>query len=291
MTGQAPQWLDPVMRAGFGARAAVYAIVGGLAVAAAWRGGGAEGTRGALSRIAQEPWGEALLLLIGIGLFAYALWRALDGLMDLESYGADAKGAVARVGMLVTGAVHVALGVYCVSLAFGDASGGGGGRTQGWTAQLLAQDYGRWLVGAIGLCVVGAGVYYWVKAFTEKYKRNIRSTATTETLDPAMKAGLVAHGAVVAIVGGFFIWAAWTHDASEAGGLGKAFDEIRAAPSGQLLLAAVAAGLVGFALFCLVQAVYGVVPRAAGLDVMTLGGRTVGDVTGRAKRVARRAAG
>ena len=290
MADTAPNWLDPVMRAGFGARAAVYAVVGGLAVAAAWRGGSAEGTRGALSTLSQEPWGEAALLAIGAGLFAYALWRALDSLLDLESYGADAKGVIARVGMMVTGAVHLALGLYCVALALGERSGGGGG-TQGWTARLLAEPYGRWLVAAAGAAVVGAGAYYWVKAYSEKYKRDIRRTETTERLDWVMKLGLVAHGVVVAIIGGFLIWAAWTHDASEAGGLNMAFAQIREAAYGRILLLAVAVGLVAFALFCLIKAVYGIVPRVVGAEVTTLGGRSVGEITGRAKRAAAGASG
>ena len=271
MPDRAPSWVDPVMRIGYGARAIVYLVVGVLAFLAAWQGGSAEGTTGALKQLERQSWGTVVLIVIALGMFCYAAWRIIDSLMDLEAYGTDAKGIVARIGLIVTGLIHLALGVYVVSLLFGGGGAGGGGNgPEGLTAQAMQHSWGRWAVGIAGLCTIGAGVYYFVKGYKEEYREKIHATRMTERLNPAMKAGLYAHGVVVALIGIFLFWAAWTYDPSQAGGLADAFRTIRGAAFGRILLGLVALGLIGFAVFCVVNAVYRIVPRLAGDDVATL---------------------
>lgn len=273
MPERAPSWVDPVMRIGYGGRAIVYVVVGVLAFLAAWQGGSAEGTTGALKQLEQQSWGMAVLIVIALGMFCYAAWRVIDSVMDLEAYGTGAKGFVARTGLIVTGLIHLALGIYVVSLLFGSEGGGSGGSgngAEGLTAQAMQYSWGRWAVGIAGLCTIGAGLYYFVKGYKEKYRSKIHATRMTERLNPAMKAGLYAHGVVVVLIGAFLFWAAWTYDPSEAGGLADAFRTIREAAFGRILLGLVALGLIGFAVFCAVNAVYRIVPRLAGDDIPTL---------------------
>ena len=277
MADRAPAWVDPVMRVGYGGRGVVYVVVGVLAFLAAWKGGSAEGTTGALKQLEQQSWGTIVLIVIALGMFCYAAWRLIDSFMDLESYGTDAKGIVARIGLIVTGLIHAALGVYVVTLLFGSGGGGGSGNSaEGITAQIMQQSWGRWAIGIAGLCTIGAAIYYFHKGHKEKYRSKIHRTRMTERLNPAMKAGLYAHGVVVGLIGIFLLWAAWTYDPSQAGGLADAFRTIRGAAFGRVLLGLVALGLIGFAVFCFVNAVYRIVPRLAGDDVATLARRAEG---------------
>lgn len=284
MSDRAPGWVVPVMRAGYAARGAVYVIVGIIAISAAWTGGRAEGTQGALASLRDEPFGQALLWIIAIGLIAYAIWRALAAAMDLDSHGSDGKGMIARSGMTVSAILHAALGVSAVRLATGGGSGGGGS-TEDWTAQLMSQPFGQWLVGIAGACVIGAGAYYAHKGWTGKYKRRLRRNRTTERLDPACKWGLVAHGIVVGIIGGFLVYAAWTADPSQAGGIGQAFASVREVAFGRILLGLLGLGMLGFAIYCFIEAVYRIVPRRAGDDVTTL----ASEAKSKAKSAARKA--
>ena len=99
MAERAPAWVVPVMRAGYGARAATYLIVGVLAFLAAWQGGQAEGTTDAIEQLRGYAWGLAAMWAIALGLIAYAAWRFIDAWMDLEDYGSNAKGIFARGGL------------------------------------------------------------------------------------------------------------------------------------------------------------------------------------------------
>lgn len=282
---RAPAWVVPAMRAGYGARGIVYAIVGVLALLAALRGGQAEGTTGALGQFDDQPWGIAILIVIAVGMFCYAFWRVLAGAMDLEEYGADAKGIVARVGQVVTGLIHAGLGVYAVLLVTGVTSGGGSGDgAETVTGMVMQYAWGRYLVGAAGLVTLGAGLYYFYKAYSQKYREKLYCTEFSEKLHPVLQAGLVAHGVAIGLVGAFLVWAAWTYDADKAGGLGQAFAAVRSATHGQILLALLAAGLVAFAVFLFTNAVYRIVPSRVEQDD---GAMTLAD---RARQKARQAA-
>ena len=270
MSEKAPAWVVPVMRAGYFARALVYTVVGGLALTAAIRGGEAEGTTDALADLQGRAWGMPLLWLIAVGLWAYMVWRLIDAAMDLEDYGTEAKGIVARTGLVVTGLIHGAIGVSVAGLAL---RGGDGGGAQSATAKLMEMPYGAWLVGGAGLATIGAGIYYGYKGIAEKYKEHIRVTPTARKLDPVLKFGCIAQGVVIGIIGVLICYAALTADPAQAGGVGEALGQIRAAPFGRILLGVVAVGLVAFALENAVEGLYRVIPRRAGSDVMTLARR------------------
>ncbi|NIZ11016.1 DUF1206 domain-containing protein [Pseudooceanicola sp. HF7] len=268
---RAPAWVVPMMRFGYSARGFTYVLLGGLVLSAAMTGGQAESTQSALATLRGQPFGPALLWLLAIGFLAYSAWRFICAGMDLERRGTDAKGIIARIGQSVSGLVYGGLAVTSARLAMGaGGSGGGGNGTRTLASWLLEQPMGKWLVVAAGLITIGAGAYYGVKAWKESYKEHMAATPTSQKLDPVIKGGLVAHGIVIAIIGGFLAYAGWTSDPSDAGGMTQAFEAVRAQPYGQVLLAALAVGLVGFAVYCFVEARYRIVPARAGDDVTTL---------------------
>ncbi len=141
---------------------------------------------------------------------------------------------------------------------------------------------------AIGIAVIGAGIFYGWKGISEKYKEEIRRTSTTERLDPVIKAGLVAHGIVIALIGVFLFYAGQTTDPGQAGGIGKAFATVRSQPFGQILLGLLGLGMLAFAVYCFVDAIYRIVPRIAGDDVSTLANRVKNRAEGKARRAAAR---
>ncbi len=269
MSNTCPDWVVPVMRVGYAARGAVYIVVGGLALSAAFHGGEAEGTTSALAQLRNEPWGIPMLWAISVGLFAYAVWRLIDSFLDLEDYGSEAKGLIARAGQVVTGLIHGAIGVSVAGLALGQSSGGGDSATD-WTAKVMTWPYGPTIVICTGLVTLGAGIFYAHKGLTGKYKRALRVTPLTERLDPVMKYGFVAQGAVVGIIGVLMVYAGFTTDPQEAGGVGTALGQLSGVAYGRVLLGVVALGLLAFALENIVEAIYRVVPRCADPDIRTL---------------------
>lgn len=274
------EWTMPVMRAGYAGRGLIYVIVAVLALLAIWRGATPGGTSEALQAIETAAWGVLLLSLAALGLVAYALWRVVAAIWDLEDHGGGAAGMAARAGQAVTGLVHLALAASVVAIVFSAGEGGGGESSIArGTRWLMGMPFGQILVGAVGAVLIGAGGYYLRKGITRTYMEDLRTRPLTLRLRPALTAGLVAHAAALAIIGGLFVLAALQADPDEAGGLGAAFDWLRDQPYGTALVTLLSVGLLAFALFCFVNAAFRIVPRLRGDDVETLR-RTVDRMTG-----------
>lgn len=261
-------WTVPMMRMGYAGRGLTYLVVAGFSLLAVSRGGRAEGTSTALSRLEGSTLGGLMLVLIFLGLLAYALWRALAALLDLDAHGSDAKGIAARLGMAASGAVHLGLGIAALTLlvSTGEGEGGGGGdsRLREAVGMVMAWPGGRWIVGLAGLVVIGAGAVYVGQGWTMSYERYLASSAFTTRWRTALRVGVAAHGVALAIVGLLSVLAAWRADPAEAGGLDGAFDWLSGQPYGRALVALLCLGLLAFAGFCLVNARCRVVPRVAG---------------------------
>lgn len=247
-------------RTGYAARGIVYLIVGGLAVLAAFGAGQTTNTRGALTTILQQPFGYALLALVALGLVGYALWRLVQALADTDRHGTDVHGLAVRAGLLISAGTHALLALFAISLIFGWGSsmgGGDGGSSQDWTAWLLQQPLGRWLVGLIGVAVIGAGLAHMVKGYRAKFEKYLQMDRATFTkVSPICRFGLMARGVVFAIIGSFFIVAALRFSSGEVRGLKGALDVLREQPYGWVLLAVVALGLLAFGMYSLIEARY-----------------------------------
>ena len=250
--------LEWLARLGYMARGTVYLLVGWFALAAAFGGGRPEDTHGALGRVLQQPFGRILLGLIALGLVFYALWRAVQSALDLDDHGSDAKGIAVRIGLGFSALVHLGLAFFAASVALGwQGPGSGGDASKDWTAWLMGQPFGRWLVGAIGIAVIGVGIGHLVRAWKESYKKRLRADPDTMRLIGIVaRIGLTARAIVFGLVGLFFLKAAWHADPSQSGGLGQALRTLQEQPYGPWLLALVAAGLFAFGTYSVIEGIY-----------------------------------
>ncbi|MEJ2602527.1 MAG: DUF1206 domain-containing protein [Gammaproteobacteria bacterium] len=262
--------LTILARAGYAARGVVYLVIGGLAVQAAFAtGGGTTGSKGAIREMMSQPWGQFIVALIAAGLIGYAIWRFTQAIYDADDHGTDAKGIAIRAGLFVSALTHSALAIYALTL-LGVGSGGSGSGEAGrnsaetWTATLLSQPYGQWLVGILGAVVIGVGVAHTIKAKDTKFERYLDMDEQKMKIGrPIAIFGLVARGVVFVIIGGFFIAAAWQAQPEEAKSLGETLGTLQQQPYGSWLLGIVALGLIAFGLYSIMEAFYRVIPKPA----------------------------
>jgi hypothetical protein len=251
--------LEMMARLGHAARGLVYCLVGGLALLAAIGAGGEAGGSGnALRTLLAQPFGRVLLGLIAIGFLCFSAWRFLEAITDADRHGSEWKGLAIRGGHLIGGIIALGLAASAGGLALG-AGGGGGDNSaaQDWTAWLMAQPLGPWLVGLVGLGVVGAGIAFAAKAWRGKVTAHLTcSRDVARWAVPMGRLGFAARGLVFVLIGGFLVVAALHSRASQARGLGGALDALAAQPFGSVLLGVTAAGLFAFGAFSLVEAVY-----------------------------------
>lgn len=256
---EASPWIVRLGRFGYAAKGAVYVIVGALAAQAARGVGGATtDPRGALGWIIQAPYGRFLLVAVAIGLVGYAFWCVVQGILDAEGKGTDAKGILTRGAFVFTGVVAAGLALSAVRLVRG--APGGGDATQDWTAWLLSQPFGQWLVGIAGVMVIGSGLYHLYKAYSANFREDLklgemtRAEATWTTRIGRL--GFAANGIAVGIIGGFLVFAAVQAQSQQARGLGGALEALARQPFGPWLLGLVAVGLIAYGVFMLIEARY-----------------------------------
>lgn len=249
--------LSAIARSGYAARGIVYLIIGGLALLAAIGGDGKTvGSKGALGTLANETAGQLVLLLIAIGLFGYAVWRGVQALLDADDHGTDPRGLVIRSGLLISAGTHLLLSLYALSLPFTLGAGSSGGSSDA-VAWLMQHEYGHYLVGLAGIAIAGAGIAQAWKGVGGKYRKRLSmKPALMKLLAPICAFGLTARGIVFIIVGGFVVYAAYTVDPEQAGGLADALHWLRAQKYGLVLFVVVAAGLFSFGAYSLIEAIW-----------------------------------
>ncbi|HEX8249209.1 MAG TPA: DUF1206 domain-containing protein [Pyrinomonadaceae bacterium] len=255
-------WIVPLARFGYAAKGVVYIIIGALAALAAFTGGGrTTDSRGAFEEILSPAYGKFLLGAIAVGMAAYALWRFVQAVKDTENKGSGAKGIARRIGYAFIGVIHIGLAYSAAQLIFG--SGGesrGDAAPQEWTATLLGQPFGQWLVGAVGLGFIAFAVSQFYKAYTTKFREKLKTDEMDEKTQTFAtrfgQAGLSARGIVFGIIGVFLVQAALHSNAGEARGLSGALRALEQQSYGQWVLGVVALGLIAYGLYMLVLARY-----------------------------------
>ncbi len=245
---------------GWAAQGVVYLALAYLVLQMAFGSSEQEAsTSGALQKIAQSAPGVITLLVLGVGLLAFAVGRVLE-VTTLAGPDIQAKDK-ALAGGLALVYVSLALTAFSiVGLAGGAAGSGGSSAEQKSSTLLFSLPAGRYLVGLLGLVVMAVGGRLAYKGVKQAFLPTLRRQDMPAGLRAAVgKLGTVAYvtkGVILALVGFFFVRAAVTYDPDKARGLDAALREVAQQPLGQLALAAIAVGLLAYALFSFVEARY-----------------------------------
>jgi hypothetical protein len=256
-------WFERLARLGYVAKGIVYFIVGLLAAQVALGlGGRTTDNAGALETIVTQPFGKFLLAIVTVGMIGYALWRLVQAGFDPENQGqpTEAKQIAKRLGYAGSGLAYLGLAFTAIKLILGSGGGSGGSATQDWTARLLSQPFGQWLVGLAGLLTIGVGLYMIYYALKAKFRGELKwqqmSPKEKQWATRVGKFGNTARGIVFSIIGIFLIKAALNSDASQAKGVGEALAVLSQQPFGRWLLGFVAFGFIAYSLYSIVDAKY-----------------------------------
>ena len=249
------EWLAKIGTAVYGV---MYVVVGWLAVQIALgdSAGKASGS-GALREMAQQPFGEVLLWVACAGFLALVVWKGFEA-----AAGHTEKDGGKQVAARAASAGKAVLFAVLALAAFQTVTGssGGGSSEEGYTAKLMKLPFGPALVVALGLAIIGYGIYSIYKGLSDKWKKSLESEGHTGDIGTVVtflaRAGYASRGFAFGVIGGLFIWAGFTHDAEKSGGLDQALVKLQDAPFGQVLLFVVALGLACFGVFNVAKAWY-----------------------------------
>ncbi|GGF12630.1 hypothetical protein GCM10010954_09200 [Halobacillus andaensis] len=245
-------WIRRFGRFGHMVKGTVYGLVGVLSfMAAIGAGGETTGTGGMFRSLAAQPFGEIILWIIGIGLIGYITWVIIKSIYDTSNKGRDLKGLITRTGYLIGGVIYGGLASNAFQIAM--HAGSSGNSEQTISSMLLGQPFGPWLVGLIGLIIIGYGgteLYSGVtNNFLKKFNHHEMNEHERKIAKQSGKMGLISRGIVLATIGFFFVQTGLTSNPDESKGLDGALAEVAQQPFGQWMLGFVALGFILYGIY------------------------------------------
>ena len=251
VAGDAAPVLDRVTRLGFATKGLLTILVGVLALRhALGQGGRLTGQEGVIRSLRDQPFGQVALVVLTVGLSAYALWMFVSAFVDPQGKGTRIVGIVERVSFFVTG-------IGSATLAFGSLNlllGKGGVRTglDDLAAGVLTPFFGRWLVGLAGAAVVIAGILQMRLGVTAGFRHDLRRDLSPwwrRITIVSGRFGYIALGPLSLLVGSSLVRVAVEYDPSEAGGWDEALGLLSRFGEGTWALGVAAVGLILYGLY------------------------------------------
>jgi hypothetical protein len=250
--------LDVLARAGFAVMALLHIIIGAIAVALVLGAPGQAEPTGAIEQLAANPWGPAVMWAGFIGCAGLSLWQLSEATLRARHL---PRGQ--RLGKLVSsGFLSIAYG--SVGLSFAGFAlgqrGDSGDSTRDFSTALVHSPFGVPLLIALGLTIIGIGVYFVLKGVGKKYKdelRHFEGSHRGHLVSALGVAGHIAKGVALVLTGLLFVIAAVTNDPGSSTGLDGSLKALQDHPFGPVLLVAIGAGFIAYGAFALVRARFG----------------------------------
>lgn len=235
-------------RLGFAVSGLIHLLIGWIALKIAWGfGAGSADKSGALEAVAGGTTGPLLLGVAVLGFVLLAVWQVSEAVVG--RHGAEATDRAKAAAK----AVMYAFFAWSAFSVTRGASSSDEQKTDEATAGLLSSPGGRALVGLLALAILAVAGYHAWKGWTEGFLDDLEGHPGTWATRSG-RAGYVAKGVALGVVGSLFASAAISSRAAEAGGLDQALKTLRDQPFGPVLLTLVALGIAAYGLYSFTRA-------------------------------------
>ena len=256
-------WFHVMARIGYFVRGLLYGSIGYLAIQLIiWGRGEIAGRQDVLEVLAQQPLGGPVLILVAVGLLGMLLWSIVRAITDPDNVGHGLPGIAARIGKVVTGASYGVLLFPTLKMLFGlrNSAPEEGAQAQQAAAGVLGYPWGPWLVGAVGLALMLIGANLIRNALQANLDERFKAyKMTREQLVWAKRFGRIgaaAQGMVMITIGVLAMLAAVRLDPNIVGGIDGALLFLASRPYGLYILGLVAAGLMAYAIYSILGALW-----------------------------------
>ena len=231
-------------RIGFIGRGVLYILIGLFVLGT----GRTEDLTGALEYLGR---GSGRLLLMGIcaGMAAYGLWRLADAAFGMEHPGRGNKARGKRAAAGLIGFIYLYLAYKALRILVAGETGSMSARQQADT--VLDLPGGGLMLGLAAAVLLVAGLSQLRKAATCSFLYRLDGPVRQPLVKWLGRIGYAARGIIFLLVGLLIGQAALDNQSTEAGGMEQALDLL----SGPVLYA-VAAGLILFGLFSIIEGLF-----------------------------------
>jgi hypothetical protein len=213
--------------------------------------------QGALAFIASALVGRVALVVMSAGLLAYALWKITQGTFGRGPEGGGGTGLKDRVANLGGGLMYLGFLAVAIRVLSGSA-GNSSAEPRQATAGVLGWPGGRVIVGGAGALLIAISLYQLYDGASGGFRRDSKTGQMGSYERPFFMllghVGLVARALVFGLVGYFLLRTAIDFKSTGAVGVDGTLAQLHRL--GRWLVGLVAAGLLTFAGFSLLEARY-----------------------------------
>lgn len=250
--------LDVLARTGFAVMALLHVIIGAIAIAVAFGQPGEAEPTGAIEQLAANAWGPAVMWACVLACFGLGLWQASEATLRARRLPRRE-----RVSKLISSG-FLAIAYSSVGFSFAGFAvglrGDSSDSTRDFSASLMATPPGLWTLVALGLTIIGIGIYFMVKGVRRGFKEELYyfdGRRRGRLIDVLGVGGHIAKGVALVLTGLLFVIAAAKHSPDESTGLDGSLKALQDHPFGPYLLVAIGAGFIAYGIFALVRSRFG----------------------------------
>lgn len=234
---------------GFISKGIVYLVIGILSLLAALQmGGESSGTNQALAFLKRQPFGQVMLMFLGVGLLCYSFWMFVQSIKDPENSGSGKKAKLRRFGLFTTGLVYTFVAILAFYHLF----------TQSYSGDSETHYLSFLDPSVISLLFIGIGIVLLIQAIVlivgvfngglldqfnlegQKHYRKIKMLG---------KFGFYARAFVVLIISYFFLRAGIYTGSHDIKGMQEAFAFMDQSTLSRILMAVTAIGFISYGAF------------------------------------------
>lgn len=211
-------------------------------------GGESSGTNQALKFLKKQPFGQVLLMLLGVGLLFYSFWMFVQSVKDPEDLGNNRKAKLRRFGLFTTGLVYTFIAILAFYHVFtyvaeGDSSSRYLNILGSSTVSVIFIGVGIILAIQAVVLIVGVfkgGLLDQFNLEGHKYHRFIRFIG---------QFGFYSRAFIVAIIAYFFLRAGFYSGSHDIKGIQDAFSFLDQSVVGRILMVFTAVGFISYGAF------------------------------------------
>jgi hypothetical protein len=248
--------LKNIARLGLIARGCFYLLLAYLAAAVAigWGQDRQANAHGALTTVAEKPFGLVALVLAAVGFLGFGVARLAGALGDRSI------GRLRRLSTAGQGAFYLLMAATTASFLAGRRSTGSSGQQRGTITAVLSSPGGRVVLAATGIAVVAICTWQVRLAVQGGYADSLRTHEMGRRTRRAARvlgpAGIIARALAVVPLGALLVAAALTDQARQAKDLDQLLLLLGRTTAGRGVVWVVAAGFAVFGAYSLLEARY-----------------------------------
>lgn len=234
---------------GFISKGIIYLVIGVLSLLAALQmGGKSSGANQALTFLKSQPFGQAMLLFLGVGLLFYSSWMFTQSIKDPENKGSDRNAKFRRFGLFTTGLVYTAI----AAMAFYHLlTSSYKGDSQTRYMSFIDPSIISYIFICVGIVLLVQAIILIIGAFKGGLldQFNLEGKKHYQIIKSVGRFGFYARAFVVLIIAYFFLRAGIYSGSNDIKGMQDAFAFMDQSTLGRILMAITAIGFISYGAF------------------------------------------